>query len=225
MRFEELSPEDQKLLQTDLGEFDKLAQEEVATAQELYTVGFEKLASETADFLDEMYAMNKKAEEEEKEEEEKDEEHEKKASEYASFIERGYFDGLMEKGAERHDDPMFYLYPFLEEKIAAKASEGAISKLWKGIKGYHSRAGKQVAEGAQEFKDAWRKKSFQEEAGSAGKTRRAAGKGMPEDGYSYLRALKNMLAGSGKLVAPYAAAGGAGYAGKKVYDEKKKNKG
>lgn len=114
MRFQDLSPEDQRLLQTDLGEFDKVAAEQVALIDEMYTTGFNKLANETADWLDKL------AEEEaEKEEEDKmDEEGEKTAAALGAWTERGFFDGLRKLGSDRYGDELHYLYPFLEEKIA-----------------------------------------------------------------------------------------------------------
>lgn len=148
MRYEDLSVEDQRLLNTDLGDFEKDAAEQVALADEMYSVGFSKLASETADYLDEMMAKTAESKEEEKEEE-KDEETEKKAAELGAFIERGFFDGLRKLGQERHGDQTAYLAPFIEEKIAAaaaaEATEKWLPKAWKAFKGYHVGAAKNIA--------------------------------------------------------------------------------
>lgn len=147
MNFAELSAEDQQLVQTDLGDFDKLAAQQLAIADEMYTVGFEKLATETADYLDAMFA--KVAEDEkDKEEEKMDEESEKKAAELGAFIERGYFDGLRKLGSERHGDELAYLMPFIEEKIAASGAKSALSRGWKAFKAYHKRGAGLTSTGA-----------------------------------------------------------------------------
>jgi hypothetical protein len=139
MRFEDLSPEDQRLVQTDLGEFDKVAAAQLETVNEMYEVGFSKLASETADHLDAL--MVARAEHAKTASASRlDEESEKYASEYGAFIERGFFDGLVKLGQERHGNGWFYIYPFLEEKVAAAGAEQALEKLggragdlWKAI--------------------------------------------------------------------------------------------
>lgn len=232
MKFEELSKEDQDLLNTDLGDFDKYAQEEVALAQEMYQTGFEKLASETADYIDEMYEMQKKAEED-KEEEKEDEEQEKKASDLSAFIERGYFDGLVKEGTERHGDAMYYLYPFIEEKVAAKAAKGALSKLWEttkgkakdawgatkekakggyeGFKGYHTGAASEAKKGWKKAKGAWESKPG----------RSNAAKEQRKD--KMIAGAKGMAMGAGKLVGPYAGLAGAGYGAHKLLKKKEEN--
>jgi len=144
MRFEDLSPADQKLLNTDLGEFEKEAAANVAVADEMYAVGFNKLAQQAADDIEASYAA----------EAEKvaadlsmDEESEKTAADLSAFIERGFFDGLRKLGSERYDDEMAYIVPFMEEKIAAEGAAialakfggeaGFMGKAWQGFKGYH----------------------------------------------------------------------------------------
>lgn len=127
MKFEDLSAADQKLLNTDLGSFEKEASAHIATCHEMYSTGFNKLASETADYLDALYSAE--AEEKVAEESMLDGESEKLAEELGSFIERGYFDGLRKLGSERYDDEMAYFFPFIEEKIAEAGSEYALSKL------------------------------------------------------------------------------------------------
>lgn len=141
MKFEDLTAEDQALLNTDLGDFDKLAAEQVATANEMYEMGFGKLASETADALDEIFASEKvAAEKEDKEEDKKDEETEKKAADLGAFIERGYFDGLRKLGSERHGDEGAYLLPLLAEKVAADAKAGFVRKALEGAKAHGGKA-------------------------------------------------------------------------------------
>ena len=133
MRFEDLSAADQKLLNTDLGDFEKEAAAELALADEMYTAGFQKLAVETADYLDSLYEEKVAAEKEDsKEDKEEDKEEEKKASDLSAFIERGYFDGLRKLGSERYGDEMAYLMPFVEEKIAEAGAAAALAKLAEG---------------------------------------------------------------------------------------------
>jgi len=209
MKLHELSPEDQKLVQTDLGEFDKIAEEQMAIADEMYTVGFTKLAAETADYLDAMFEKVAEDKKEEKEEE-LDEESEKKAAELGAFIERGYFDGLRKLGAERHGDELAYLLPFVEEKIAAKGAEGALAKGWKAFKAYHTKGKKQLASGGSALKRAVTGKS---EAGRdlGSKSRWGAAKA----------GLKEVGKGGARFLPHAAVAGGAAYGGKKLYDKNK----
>ena len=136
MRFSDLSRADQELLQSDLGNFDKVAAEQVALIDEMYSTGFNKLAAETADMLDKLA------------EEELDEEGEKTAAVCGAWTERGFFDGLAKLGADRHGDELYYLAPFIEEKIAGKAkalkdtvvgaynkAKGAVVKNYQNAKG------------------------------------------------------------------------------------------
>ena len=159
MRFEELSAKDQELLNTDLGdELEKEAAEKVAAVNEVYAYGCgqgEAIAAQIDDMI-------KLAEEEEKEDEEEEEEEEeeksassiefeKTAAELGSFIERGIFDTLTKLGSENHGDPMYYYYPYIEEKVAAKAAAKAVSGMWdklvKGVKKYHKGAVKDIKKG------------------------------------------------------------------------------
>jgi hypothetical protein len=142
MKFEDLSQEDQKLVNTDLGEFEKHAAADMAIADEMYTVGFTKLASETADYLDNMFAMQKEASEAPAEDNKMDEASEKIAQDRAAFIERGYFDGLRKLGSDRHGDEMAYLYPFIQEKIAAGRWESAGKWIADKTKAVAEQAGK-----------------------------------------------------------------------------------
>jgi hypothetical protein len=134
MRFEDLSAEDQKLLSTDLGDFEKEAAAEVALAQDMYETGFSKLATETADYLDSL--LEKVAEEKEDDkEDDADEETKKTASDLGAFIERGFFDGLCKLGQERHNDETYYLVPYLEEKVAENARFKAVGEFMKRMGG------------------------------------------------------------------------------------------
>lgn len=148
MRFQDLSPADQKLLNTDLGDFEKEAAAELALADEMYAVGFEKLAAETADYLEELYASEKTASEGN---ESMDDESEKRAHDLAAFIERGYFDGLRKLGSERYNDEMAYLYPFIEEKIAAEGARAALGKAYQVAKGHVKTVGKAAKNVAHEL--------------------------------------------------------------------------
>lgn len=211
MRYEDLSPEDQKLLNTDLGDFEKEAAARLQLANEMYEVGFNKLATETADNLDAYYA--KVAEEEVVDDSiQLDSESEKVAQELGAFIEKGYVDGLRKLGAERHGDEMAYLVPFLEEKIAAKGAKAFLHSFGKKMKSWGKDAGK------------WGKKVKKEvgkktEKGVAAVKKYHAGavkdvkKGVKGKDY------KRVAKGTGKLVGPYAAllggAGSAAYAAKK----------
>jgi len=198
MRFEDLSPQDQHLLQTDLGDFDKVAADQVALIDEMYSTGFDKLATETADWLDK---LAEEEEEDKEEENEMDHEGEKTASVFGAWTERGFFDGLRKLGSERYGDETHYLAPFVHEKIggwfgkneepswARKKYEGA--KDW--AKGYGEETAKQ-----------WRGmtgqgKTLSQRAGHAGKLGLRVG-------------------------GPLAATGALVYGGKKLHDRRKKRK-
>ncbi|NDC22581.1 MAG: hypothetical protein EBZ49_00400 [Proteobacteria bacterium] len=118
MTYEQLSAEDQALLDTQFpAELEKEAAAELQQAQELYSIGFEKLAVEAADTLDKL-AEEKEEEEEKEEKPELSEEHKKEAAARASFIARAYCDGLMKLGQERHGNELHYFIPAIDEKIA-----------------------------------------------------------------------------------------------------------
>jgi len=143
MRFEDLSPEDQALLNTDFGAFEKEAAAQVELAQDMYETGFSKLAAEAADAIDAQAELEKQAS---SEEDTLDEESEKVAQELGAFIERGFFDGLVKEGAERHGNEWHYLIPFMEEKVAQEGAALAVAKFRKeaGIKDMAQRAGQAV---------------------------------------------------------------------------------
>lgn len=237
MRFNELSAEDQKLLNTDLGDFEKDAAEEMALAQEMYQTGFDKLATETADYLDSVFA--KVAEDKEDKEEEKDEEEEKKAADLGAFIERGFFDGLRKLGADRYGDETVYLIPYLEEKVAAAGAAKATGEMFKRLgdsaKKHWGSASGAVSSAANTAKDKVKSvatKGYEGFKGyhtgaagefSAGKKRVGdwmkkhpggpAGKGKKKE--QIIKGVKEMGSGAGKLVGPYA--GGAALLGGGAY--------
>lgn len=135
VKYEDLSPKDQELLNTDFGdEIEKQAAEKVAMAQDLYAAGFQKLAAESADEMDEADKEEKK-EEESKPEKKLDEEEKKEASARGAFIAKGYIDGLKKLGSDRHGDENHYLYPFLAEKLAnAGAAPGKVMSFLNKLK-------------------------------------------------------------------------------------------
>lgn len=148
-----LSAEQQELLDTQFpAEMEKEAAAQAALISDLYSTGFSKLASAACDEMDE------KEKEEEKEEHHKkplEEKHEKEASDRGAFIARGYIDGLMKEGSERHDDELHYLYPFIAEKLAVSTKD--VKKMYHkavkaGKKGLES-AKKTVSEGAEKAKE------------------------------------------------------------------------
>ena len=211
MRFEDLSPEDQSLLNTDLGEdLEKVAAEKVAAANEVYAYGCQQGEAIAAE-LDELYKQAEEEEDEDEDEDEEEEEEEKSASEIefektaaelGAFIERGIFDTLTKLGSEQHGDPLHYYYPYIEEKVAkkgaTKAVEGWVKKLWGKTKDYHKGAVEDI------------KKGFQ----SSGK------KGGGKKGPSGLDRVKSVAKGVGKL-SPYAAVpASAAVAAKKMKKEK-----
>lgn len=207
MKFEDLSPEDQKLLNTDLGDFEKEASARLELCNEMYEVGYNKLAAETADNLDAYFA--KVAEEGGASNEVVvDGQTEKVAQELGSFIEKGFTDGLAKLGQDRHGDPLTYFYPYMEEKVAAKGAKAFLANFGKKIKGFGGKVksvGKDVAKKTEKGVEAVKKyhKGAVKEVKKGVKAKDA----------------KGVAKGTGKLVGPYAAllgAGGAGaYAAKK----------
>jgi len=235
MRYEDLNEYDQELLNTDLGDFEKEAAEKLAEANEVYAYGQEQ-AHAIADQMD--YAMAKHAEEEEEEEddeeEEMDEESEKKAAELGAFIERGLFDELTKLGSERHDDPMHYYYPYMEEKIAQIGAEEKLAawyhELGKRVKDVAGKAKGKLKAGYEGAKGKGRemREGFMHEVrgtpgglgGLAGlKSDWAALAGKP-GAASRARALGHL---GGKAVAPGLAAGGTA-AGMYAYGKSKKKR-
>jgi hypothetical protein len=246
MKFEDLSPEDQKLVNTDLGDFEKEAAARLELANEMYEVGFNKLAAETADSMDEYFSKVASAEEVDNSIS-LDSESEKVAQELGAFIEKGYIDGLRKLGEERHGDETVYLMPFLEEKVAAKGAKAWLAGLGKKVKGFGEAAkskakdvggsakAKATAAGSYAKDKATAAGSYAKDkataAGSYAKGKAVAAKTNVARYHSdaardvkegikdknYTRAAK----GGGKLVGPYAAILGAGGAG--AYAAKKKD--
>src|SRR5688572_1798221 len=132
MRFQDLSAEQQRLVQTDFGDLEKEAAARVQLSQEMYATGFHKLATETADWLDKAAEEAEKEEKKEKDED-LDEESKTASAELGDFIERGYFDGLRKLGSERHGNELHYIIPFIEARVAEEgaklASASAMEKL------------------------------------------------------------------------------------------------
>jgi hypothetical protein len=143
MKFEELSQEDQMLVQTQFPEeLEKSASAEISLAQELYTAGFSKFASATAEALEKLAEEGKESDEEEEKEHEKklDEDQKKEASARGAFIARGYIDGLKKLGSDNYGDEMAYLYPFIQEKMAGlEALKGMAGKAVKGTEALGSK--------------------------------------------------------------------------------------
>lgn len=215
MKFEDLSAADQKLLNTDLGDFEKDAAEQVATADEMYSVGFNKLATETADELDALMASEKNAAEEVSLEEGS----EKIASDLSAFIERGFFDGLCKLGSDRHGDPYIYIYPYIEEKVAEAGAKGAVRKFYEAVKGHAGKGAEKVkgfaAKGVKKVKE----HHAQSAADVASGTRGVFGKG-----YTAKSRLHDAAtAGKGALgLAPAGVGAGlAAYGAKKALGKKK----
>lgn len=210
MRFEDLSPEDQKLVQTDLGSFEKEAAAKLALCQEMYDVGFSKLASETADNLDE-YFSKAAGVSEEVESLQLDDVSEKVAEELGSFIEKGYVDGLRKLGQERHGDETAYLMPFIEEKVASKGARAFLHSLSKKMKGLGGAVGKKSKAVAKEVG-----KKGEKGVDAVKKYHKGAVKDVKK-GFKHKDHARTAK-GVGKLVGPYAAlagVGGAGYSASK----------
>lgn len=174
MRYEDLTAEDQELVNTDFGDFDKEASEKLAEANEVYAYGQEQGLA-VADQMDEAMAKFASEDEEDKEEdkeEELDEESEKKAAELGAFIERGFFDELTKLGSERHDDPTYYYYPYMEEKVAQMGAEEKVAGWREAIK---ETAGKVKELAKSKAKEPAKKLSPLEAVGAKGKAHRERG--------------------------------------------------
>lgn len=126
MRKEDLSAEQQKLLNTNFSpELEKVAAEQAKVAQEMYAKG-QEIAMNIADAMDKEAAEKVAAEGANPELE--DAQQEKMAAQMGAFIERGQFDGLKKLGSERHGNEYHYILPFVEEKVAAAAAMSGLSK-------------------------------------------------------------------------------------------------
>ena len=233
MRYEDLSQEDQELVNMDFGDLEKEAQEKLAEANEVYAYGQEQ-AHLVADQMDE--AMAKFAsddnDEDDDEEEELDEESEKKAAELGAFIERGMFDELTKLGSERHGDAMYYYYPYMEEKVAQIGAEeklagwkeevgkkitqagnwvkGQAGKGWDATKAYHKKGRDQVKGGVEKMRLGAGERAYAKKRGI--KPDAGAGKMFREGALDTAK-------GSARFLPHAAVVGGAGYGAKKIYDK------
>lgn len=129
----ELSKEQQALLATNFPpEMEKEAAEQVKIAMAFYDEGFSKIASDTAD------AMDSAEKEGKKEKKELSEEQEKEAFDRAALISRGYVDGLVKEGSDRHGNEMHYFKDAIIEKLAAKGMDAG------KVKSFLESAGKKL---------------------------------------------------------------------------------
>ena len=155
-----LSQEQQELLNTDFGDFEKEAEARLEVVQEMYAYGHNKIAHDIASNIEELIKQAEEDEEKEEKEdkkEEMDEESEKAAAEMGAFIERGVFDGLCKLGQENHQDPTFYLLPFIEEKVAKAGGFAAVKQFAKDAptwgKLYAEEGGKQLRRAGKAIKE------------------------------------------------------------------------
>lgn len=138
-----LTAEQNELLNTTFSpEMEKEAAAQAALISDLYSTGFSKIASAAAD------EMDKEKKEDKDEPKELKEEHEKEASDRGAFIARGYIDGLIKEGSERHGDEMHYLVPFIAEKLAMDTD-----KVKKFLSGAAEKAKGHAAAGAAKAKE------------------------------------------------------------------------
>jgi len=138
MNLSDLTREELLLINTDFGEeLEKTASsiveeetEKIAEMEEVagscYNYGTELAMQKIAEM--EAAYKNKKESEEEEEEEDKDE-GEKTASAMGNFILEGYWNTMMEKGAEYYGDENIYLEELCKEAGADKAAKSLISKM------------------------------------------------------------------------------------------------
>lgn len=222
---EKLSQQEEALLNIDFGpELEKMAADRAAAITDAYDYGFEKHAAAVAAEFDKLAEEEEDEDEDEDEDEEMDEESEKAAAELGAFIERGFFDGLRKLGAERHNDELHYIMPYVMQKVAAGKAQGAMAsmkKLWSQAKDVGAKGVEKAKGYAQEVSPS----AIQQEAkGTYEQARRAlTGKG-PGGGNlgknKRMEAGKKALIGAGKTVgraSPYAAGAGAvGYGGYKA---------
>jgi len=211
MRFEDLSAEDQALLNTDLGSFEKEAAARLDLCNQMYEVGFNKLAAETADSYDTYFA--KVAEEAVGNTIALDPESEKVAQELASFIEKGYVDGLRKLGQERHGDEAAYLMPFMEEKVAAKGAKAFLTSFGKKMKGFGKEVGKKGKAFGKDFAKKTEKGVDAVKKYHAGASKDLKGGLKDLKKGKHVEGAKGVAKGVGKHVGPFAALAGLGGAG------------
>lgn len=199
MKLKDLSKSDLELLNTDFGDYEKIAEEQVKVAGELYIAG-EEMATAAADQMDKL-AENEK--EEEGEEEEEGDDGEKKASEdYGNIIAEGFIAKLAALGEERYGDPVHYFMPMVEEKVAAAGASMALGKFFKAVKGKAGNVGKYL----------------KTQSKSVGKDLKSAVTGKNARG-GELSAKERLIRGArggGKALGAAGVVGGAGYLGSKA---------
>lgn len=210
MRFEDLSPADQALVNTDFGGLDKVAAEQVKVAAEMYNAGAE-MALSTADQMDKLAAESEKEDEEDEMEEE-----EKKASiDYGNIIAEGFIDKLAELGEERHGNPAHYVMPYVEEKIAQVGAQAALEKFAKSKAGFLTSLGAKAKGAVKSVSDFGKKTMADTKAAVTGTTAR----GKELSAMDRVKKLKNPAMVAGGL----AGVGGAGYATNKLMSKKKES--
>ena len=100
-----------------------------ASFEDLFSVGFDKMAAASADELDKLAEGNEDEDEDEDEEKEDKapmkEEHKKEATARGAILARSYVEGLMKQGSARHGDPLHYLYDAIEADLV---KQGAAKK-------------------------------------------------------------------------------------------------
>lgn len=228
MKFEELSVEDQKLLNTEFdADLEKEAAAEVAMTQELYDTGFSKLAAATADELDKVAeegeeGKDEKEEDEDEAEEKEDEGEKKEASARAAFTARGYIDGLMKEGSERHGDELFYLMPAIYEKLAAKGGKGlaaSATAAWKKTKAMARMAKNKGGKALDTAKEKGQQAYKATKKYHVGAAHQIQGKNLKGEKTKGMAKAKNIATGAAKF-APHAGVAGLGAYG--LFGGKKK---
>jgi hypothetical protein len=143
IRLSDLTKEELDLLQTDFPEemmkeayaIVEEEQEKIAemhqTASDCYEFGADLAMQKIA----EMEAKAKEKEEEDEDEEDSDEE--KTASAMGKFITEGYWDTLMEKGAEYYGDENIYIEELIKEANLLSKGKKMLSNLKKNVKDYY----------------------------------------------------------------------------------------
>lgn len=213
MRFEDLSAEQQALLNTNFGsETEKVAAEQAKIASEMYSKGLE-IASNIADAMDKQAAEAEKTASEAAELE--DAGAEKMAAQMGAFIERGQFDGLRKLGSDRHGNEWHYILPFVEEKVASAAAKAGLQKFRQFMATGAQKAKGMAQSGAKKVKDYHQGMGANARQAVTGKPSAAGGEAIKGKGESILRGLsgKERAMEAGKAVAkasPYAAAAAAG---------------
>lgn len=126
-----VSAQDEELLNTDFGDLEKEAAEQIKLASDMYSLG-EDYAIATAEAMLKQAAdadMDGEEDEDEDEDSKKeasvgmDSESEKTASDLSAFIERGFTEKLASLGEERYGNPLHYFEPYIIEKVAKDSSE------------------------------------------------------------------------------------------------------